>query len=209
MFASRQIEIPFFGGIRQQPARGSGTLARGMGRIAISFLCKHIVPAANRVGADLLEIAALEIAEIVSGRKNFKTAGKSLGRQTLRKRLGIGGRRRSPSIVIPTKSAKQTSRSRRDSSFNHFSLIKSSIFRYQNFVAFSGILGGKVTVVENVLSSREQEVYHTTLVDKECIEFEFQTNRKYYVAMRQTYLALKMKLVRGLGYETYNTTEIN
>ena len=26
--------------------------------------------------------------------------------------------------------------------------------------------------------------------------------------MRQTYLAVKLKLVRGLGYETYNTKEV-
>ncbi len=44
--------------------------------------------------------------------------------------------------------------------------------------------------------------------DENCIEFEFQTNRHYYVDLRQTYLALKLKLVRGRGYETYNTKEV-
>ena len=39
-------------------------------------------------------------------------------------------------------------------------------------------------------------------------EFEFQTYRNYYVDLRQTYLALKLKIVRGRGYETYNTTEV-
>ena len=29
-----------------------------------------------------------------------------------------------------------------------------------------------------------------------------------YVVLRQTYLALKLKLVRGRGYETYNTKEV-
>ena len=46
---------------------------------------KYIVAAAKRVGADLLENAVPEIAEVVSGRKNFKAAAKSVGRQTLRK----------------------------------------------------------------------------------------------------------------------------
>ena len=41
-----------------------------------------------------------------------------------------------------------------------------------------------------------------------CIEFEFQTDRNYYVDLRQTYLALKLKPVRGRGYETYNTKEL-
>ena len=43
------------------------------------------VPAAKRVGADFLEFAVPEIAEVVSGKKNIKTAAKSVGRQTLRK----------------------------------------------------------------------------------------------------------------------------
>ena len=54
---------------------------------------KNIVPAANRVGAELLEFAVLELAEIVIGRKSFKTAAKSVGRQTLRKQLGSGSRK--------------------------------------------------------------------------------------------------------------------
>ena len=84
----------------------------------------------------------------------------------------------------------------------------SSNFRYQPFVAVSGYLGGKVPVVDNVLSSHEQEIYPTTSLDENCIEFEFQTDRNYYVDLRQTYLALKLKLVRGRGYETYNTKEV-
>ena len=81
----------------------------------------------------------------------------------------------------------------------------SSIFRYQPFLAVSGNLGGKVQVVDDVLSSHEQEIYPTTSLDENCIEFEFQTDRYYYVDLRLTYLALKLKLVRGRGNQTYNT----
>ena len=84
----------------------------------------------------------------------------------------------------------------------------SSNFRYQTFVAVSGNVGGKVPVVDDDLSSHEQEIYPTTSLDENCIEFEFQTDRNYYVDFRQTYLALKLKLVRGGGYETYNTKEV-
>ena len=75
-------------------------------------------------------------------------------------------------------------------------------------MAVFGNLGGKVAVVDDVLSSHEQEIYPTTSLDKICIEFEFQTDRNYYVDLRQTYLALKLKIVRGRGYETYNTKEV-
>ena len=58
------------------------------------------------------------------------------------------------------------------------------------------------------MSCHEQEIYPTTLLDENCIEFEFQTDRNHYIDLRQTYLALKLKLVRGRGYETYNTKEV-
>ena len=120
MVASRQVEIPYYRGVGRQRGRGFGALAQVIGRTAIPFLRKYVVPAAKRVGADLLEFAVPEIAEVVSGRKNFKTAAKSVGRQTLRKQLGEGewSRRRTggkkQKRIIPTKSTKQSSRSRRD-----------------------------------------------------------------------------------------------
>ena len=128
MVALKQVENPIYRGVGRQRGREFGALAQVIGRTAIPFLRKYIVPAANRVAADLLEFAVPQIAEVVSGRKNFKTAAKSVGRQTLRKQLGegsrmrkgavgvrqAGSRKRTASRVIPTKSAKQISRSRKD-----------------------------------------------------------------------------------------------
>ena len=88
MVASRQVEIPYHRAVGRQRGRGFGALAQVIGRTAIPFLRKNIVPAAKRVGADLLEFAVPEIAEVVSGRKNSKRAAKSVGRQILRKQLG-------------------------------------------------------------------------------------------------------------------------
>ena len=84
----------------------------------------------------------------------------------------------------------------------------SGIFRYQICVAVSGKVGRKASVVYNVLSGHEQEIYPTTSLHENCVEFEFQTHRNYYVDLRQTYLALKLTYVKGRGYETYNTTEV-
>ena len=114
MVASRQVEIPYYTGVVRQRGRGFGALAQVYGRTAIPILRKYIVPAAKRVGADLLEFAVPEIAEVVSGRKNFKTAPKSVGKQTLKKQLGEGSRKMTASSVIPTKSTKQISRSQRN-----------------------------------------------------------------------------------------------
>ena len=80
-------------------------------------------------------------------------------------------------------------------------------FRYQHLVAVSGNPGEKVPIADNVLSSHEQEIYPTTFLDENNIEFEFQTDHNVYVDLRKTYLTLKIKLVEGHGFDTYRTTE--
>ena len=72
-------------------------------------------------------------------------------------------------------------------------------FRYQPFVAVSGNPGVEVPVVDDVLSSNEQVNYPTTSLDENSFEFEFQTDRNVYVDLRQTRLALEIKLVKGRG----------
>ena len=84
MVASRQVESPFYKCNDQQRGRGFRALAQGFGGTADPFLHEYIVQAAIRVGADFLEFAAAENAEVVS-RRNFNTAAKCVGRHTLRK----------------------------------------------------------------------------------------------------------------------------
>ena len=74
-------------------------------------------------------------------------------------------------------------------------------------MAVSGNPGGKVPIVDNVLSSHEQEVYPTPSLDENCIEFEFHTDWNYYVDLRQSFSALKPKFVKGSGYDTYESQE--
>ena len=114
MIASRQVDIPYYRGVGRQRGRGFGALAQVIGRTAIPFLRNYILSAAKRVGTDLLELAVPEIAEVVSGRKNFKAVAKSVGKQTLKNQLGDGSMKRTASRAIPTKSTKQISRSRRE-----------------------------------------------------------------------------------------------
>ena len=80
-------------------------------------------------------------------------------------------------------------------------------YRYQPFVTVSGNLGVKVPIVDDVLSSHEQEIYPSTSPDENCLEFEFQTDCNYYVDLRQSFLALKLKFVKRRGYDTYESQE--
>ena len=79
----------------------------------------------------------------------------------------------------------------------------SNNFRYQSFVVDSGSLARRVPVFDDFLSSHEQEIYPTTSFNENCIEFEFQTDRNFYVNFRQSYLAVELKFVKSCGYETY------
>ena len=54
MVPSRQLEIPFYGGIGQQHGRSFGALAQVIERTTIAFLRNYIVPSAKCAGADLL-----------------------------------------------------------------------------------------------------------------------------------------------------------
>ena len=108
MVASNTLELPHYRGIRRQRGRCFGALAQIIGRTAIPFLRRHIFPVPKRVGADLFAVP--EVADVNSGKKNFKTAAKNVGRQILRKQLGGGKQKRS----IPVKNLKRSSRSRRD-----------------------------------------------------------------------------------------------
>ena len=96
MVGSRQVEIPYFRVVGRQKGRGFGDLAQVIGRSAVPFLRKNVVPAAKGIRANMLEFAPPEIGEVISGRKSFKTAAKGVGKQSLKKQLGSGSKQRRP-----------------------------------------------------------------------------------------------------------------
>ena len=210
MVASRQVEIPYYRAVGRQRGWGSGAVAQVIGGTAIPLLCKYVVPAANLISADKLEIAAPEFGEVNCGRKSFKSAAKSVRMQILKKQLGEGSRRQQGGNkqmrIIPPTTTKPSSRSRRDI-FTNISRrsCQTTIFGSNLLWRCLETFEGKVSTVDDVLSSHEQETYPTTSLDENCIEFEFQTDRNYYVHLRQSFLALKLKFVKGRGYETYES----
>ena len=72
MVASNTLDLPYYKGVGRQRVRGFGALAQVIGRTAIPSLRKYIVPAAKRLGADLLEFAVPEVADVASGKKTSK-----------------------------------------------------------------------------------------------------------------------------------------
>ena len=87
MVASRQVEIPFYRGIGRQLKRGFNSSSYWVNHNSLSaqIYCPGSI---KRLGADLLEFVAPEIADVVSSRKISKTASTTVGRQTLKKTMG-------------------------------------------------------------------------------------------------------------------------
>ena len=73
---------------------------------------------AKRTGPDFLEVAAPEIADVDSGRKNFEPTAKYMGRQTMGKQLAGGSRKKTTNRVIPAKFERQTSQTPRENFTN-------------------------------------------------------------------------------------------
>ena len=116
MVAQNSANFSIFRGHARQRGRGFSALAQTLGRTAIPFIKKYIIPAAKRIGGDLFGIAAPEIGESVHGRKKLKTFAKDVGRKTVRKQLG-GGKKKSKRRTrraISQKISSKTIRSRKN-----------------------------------------------------------------------------------------------
>ena len=68
-------DLPYFRCYSKQRGRGFGALKQTIGRTAIPFLRRYVVPAAKRVGADLLDIAAPKIGNVLTGKKKNQIYG--------------------------------------------------------------------------------------------------------------------------------------
>ena len=77
MIASNTFELLYYKRIGRQRGRGFGVLVKVIGRTANPFLRKYIVPAEKRVGADLLEFALPEVADVLAETKISKLLPKA------------------------------------------------------------------------------------------------------------------------------------
>ena len=86
MFASRQVKMHTVEGLEDKGEGGLGLSHKLLGELQFLFYVN--MSSAKRIEADILEFAAPVIGEVISGRKSFKSAAKSVGKQTLNKTVG-------------------------------------------------------------------------------------------------------------------------
>ena len=93
-YYAKQASLPHFSGHYRQRGSGFGALAAGIGRVAIPFARWVILPAAKKLGRELLISAAPELIDVAMKKKSPKQALKNTVTKTARKQLGGGRRRR-------------------------------------------------------------------------------------------------------------------
>ena len=173
----------FFRGFGRQRRREFSAVVQAIERTTSPFLREYVLPAVKRVGVDLLEFVVLEVAEIVRSRKQFKTAAKSVEKQNLRKQLVSGSGNQKATIevkqtsrVIPTKSAKHTTWLLTEVFANLSDSSCRTLFLVPTFCGSFWESWKKVPVIVNALLFHEQKTYPTISLDKNCIQFIFQTD---------------------------------
>ena len=72
-----QATMPHFSGQYRRRGSGFGALAMGIGRVALPLARKFIVPAARRIGKELLVRAAPELVDKATRKKTPKQALKN------------------------------------------------------------------------------------------------------------------------------------
>ena len=75
--------------------------------------------------------------------------------------------------------------------------------RYQPFIALAKCGEEKVPIVDDVTKSHDFKIYPITVADEGSVEFEFTTDRNVYTDLRQTFLSLHLKFVKGRGYDAF------
>ena len=203
--ASKPVKIPFYRVIPRQRGWGFSELAQVIGKAATPFLRKGNFPLWKRLGADLMEFAVPEIADVVGGRKNFNTAAKSVERQTPRKQLGCGCKQWSASRVFPAKFAKQISQSWRDVFRNFSHQSWQTIFGTNVLRLFLGNLEENLSWWQCLVVPRTKNLsYYLTQGKLHRVRISNGSEKLRWLETDE----FGFETVKGRGDDTYNTKEV-
>lgn len=87
-YYARQASLPHFSGHYRQRGSGFGALAAGIGRFALPVAKKFILPAAKKLGKELILQGAPELLEVVTRKKSAKKAAGNTIKRAIRKQVG-------------------------------------------------------------------------------------------------------------------------
>ena len=94
--------MPHFTGHGRQRGSGFGSLALGVGCVAVPF-AKKVLPAVQSIGKELFVQSLPEVMEVDTRKKSFKRAAKAALKKTVKKQIGGGGRGKNRNIRLKRK----------------------------------------------------------------------------------------------------------
>ena len=112
-FYHNQATLLHFSGHYIERGSGFGALAMDIGQVALPLTLKFIVPAAKRIGKELLVQAAPELIDIATRKKTPKQALKNTVTNTNKKQVGAGRSKFRMSKKRRTATTTTTTRKRR------------------------------------------------------------------------------------------------
>ena len=93
-YYAQQTQLPHFSGPARQPGICFGSLAAGVGRVALPFAKKFLIPAVKSIGQEFSSQSIPELLDVASKKKTPKQAVRSAVRKTVKKQLGGSNRKR-------------------------------------------------------------------------------------------------------------------
>ena len=121
-YYSRQATLPHFSGHARQRGSGIGSLALGVGRVALPFAKKVLLPAVKSIGKELFVQSLPELMEVASKKNLSNEPPKSALKKTVKKQIGGRSRRRRNSRKRTSRQKRKLQRSRSD----FFSRVKNA-----------------------------------------------------------------------------------
>ena len=114
-YYAKQVYLPHFSSYNRQRGSGIGALAAGIGRVAVPFAKKFLLPAAKNIGKELLTQSVSEILAVIAKRKSPPKAAKKVLSKTIKKQIGGRGKQSRGSKKRKTiNNSKRRQRSRSD-----------------------------------------------------------------------------------------------
>lgn len=122
-YYAKQVYLPHFSSYHRQRGSGIGALAAGIGRIALPFAKKFILPAAKSIGKELFVQSVPEVLDVIAKRKSPRQAAKSAVKKTVKKQIGGKSRVTRNRKIKPKKVSRKSKRKQRSRS-DFFSNVK-------------------------------------------------------------------------------------
>ena len=114
-YYAKQVYLPHFSSYNRQRGSGIGALAAGIGRVALPFAKKYLLPAAKNIGKELLTQSVPEILDVIAKRKSPRKAAKKVLSKTIKKQIGGRGKQsQKPKKRKTITNSKRKQRSRSD-----------------------------------------------------------------------------------------------